>query len=74
MTGTIWTIWKIKTLNLTLPWLVLDKTDLKSKNTLTHTANMQFKQDKQKISILAYVQSYWYVKICYFTKMNANSL
>ena len=31
-----------KTLNFTLPWLVLDKTDLKSKTTLTHTANMQF--------------------------------
>ena len=43
MTGIIWTIWKIKTLNLTLPWLVLDKTDLKSKTKLTHTANMLFK-------------------------------
>ena len=74
MTGTIWKIWKIKTLNLTLPWLVLDKTDLKSKITLTHTANMLFKQGKRKISILAYLQSYWYVKICYFTKKNQNSL
>ena len=35
---------------------------------------MQFKQDKQKISILAYVQGYWYVKICYFTKKNENLL
>ena len=49
------------------PLLVLGKTHLKSKTTLTHTANMQFKQDKQKISILAYVQGYWYMKICYFT-------
>ena len=60
--------------NFTIPWLVLDKTHLKSKTTLTHSANMQFKQDKWKISILAYVQSYWYVKICYFTKKNENAL
>ena len=37
-----------KNLNFTHPWLVLDKTHLKSKTTLTHTANMQFKQHKQK--------------------------
>ena len=35
---------------------------------------MQFKQDKWKISILAYVQGYWYVKIYYFTKKNENLL
>ena len=52
------TILKKNTHNFTLPWLVLDKTQLKSKITLTHTANMLFKQDKQKISILAYFKNY----------------
>ena len=35
-----------KNLNFAHPWLVLDKTHLKSKITLTHTANIQSKQDK----------------------------
>ena len=49
------TILKKKNHNFTLSWLVLDKTHLKWKTTLTHTANMVFKQDKWKISILAYL-------------------
>ena len=39
-------IWKKKTHNFAIPRLVQDKTHLKTKITLTHTANMQTKQHK----------------------------
>ena len=59
--------------DFTHPWLVLDKTHLKQRNTLTHTENKQTKQGKWKISILAKVQYYHYVKKCYFTINMQNS-
>ena len=60
-------------MNLAFPTVSTVKPFCNKRITLTHTANNQIQAKQTKISILAYLQDYWYLKICNITQNNGNS-